>query len=77
LRGLRTENTEQRTNLDIKGKERQESGQNCILRSFIICALHHVVTSRRMKRIRHTTHKSEVRNAYRILVERYKGKLQL
>jgi hypothetical protein len=70
------ENKAQRRNLDIKGRERQESGHNCILRSFINCTLHRVVRSRKLRQMRHITHTSEVRDAHKILVEKYECKSQ-
>jgi hypothetical protein len=64
-----------------KLEERQEAGEDCIMRSFIICTIHQniirVIRARKMKWTRHAARMDEMRNAYNILVGKPEGKRQL
>jgi hypothetical protein len=49
--------------------------EECMMRSFIICTLHHILLgwSNQGKRCRHVACMGEVRNSYKILVGKHGG----
>jgi hypothetical protein len=52
--------------LDPRKRKLKEDCENCILKNFIICALHQLLG--RMRLAEHVTSKGEITNAYKILV---------
>jgi hypothetical protein len=65
-----------------KRNEWEESGENCIMRSFITCTLCHIyiirmIKSRRIRWAGNTANLGKKRNAYRILVGMPEGKKPL
>jgi hypothetical protein len=63
--------------LDLRGRKWQEAGEACMMRSLIICMLHHIIgvmKSRRVRQVGHVACMGEMRNAYEILVRKLKGK---
>jgi len=67
--------------LDLRGRKGQETGEDCIMRSFMTCTLHHIVIrvikSRRMRWTVHVVRMEETRNVYSNLVGKPEGKRQL
>jgi hypothetical protein len=50
---------------------KKETGENCIMKSFIICTHHQILLgkSKKVRGVGHTVHMGQKRNAYKILVE--------
>jgi hypothetical protein len=63
-----------------RGRELQETGGDCIMRSFMTCIPHQIVrviNSRRMRWVEHVACRGEMGNAYKILVRKPEGKRAL
>jgi hypothetical protein len=57
----------------------QEAGENCIMRSSVMCTIHHIllIILRRMRWMGHAACMGEMRNSYKILVRKPEGKRPL
>jgi hypothetical protein len=62
--------------LDLRGRKQEENGDNYVMKSFIICAFRKYYISvnkyRGVRGTRHVAHKREIRNIYRIFVQKPK-----
>jgi hypothetical protein len=66
--------------LDLRGKNWRETGEDCIMKSFITCSLHiyiyiyiRAINKRRMRWTGHAARTEEIRNAYTFWSENLKG----
>jgi hypothetical protein len=62
--------------LNLRERKYQEAGEDCMMRSFIICFSPNFITvikSRRKRWVEHVAQMGEVRNVYKIIVTEYEG----
>jgi len=63
--------------LDLRGRNWWETGENCMMWSFITCMLHQILLltkSRRMSWVGHVASMEALRNLYKIVVGKPEGK---
>jgi len=62
--------------LNLRGRKWRKAGEECIMRSFITCALHHILLGWD-KTVGHVARTGEMRNVHNILVGKPKEKRPL